>query len=197
MRKASVSRVTAETKIKLSLNLDGTGKSRIDTTIAFMDHMLTLFSRHSLIDLTIKASGDTEVDQHHLVEDLGIVLGLALKKALGKKVGIFRYGNFLMPMDESLSYVAVDLSGRPHLSYIVKFRSTSRTSQKFDYSLIREFFKAVSNSAGMTLHIKSHAGENNHHIAESIFKGFAKAIAQAVKIESKKVKSVPSTKNLL
>ena len=192
MRKTNIKRKTAETDINLSLNLDGSGNYKIKTTIPFIDHMLSLFSKHSLINLEIKATGDTEVDHHHLVEDLGIVLGEAIKKSLGKKTGITRYGNFLLPMDEALSYVAIDLSGRPYFSFDVKFRK----SVDFDYSLLSEFFRAVSSSCGMNLHIKNHTGKNNHHIAESIFKGFAKALQQAVKI-NKKIKGIPSTKKML
>lgn len=192
MRKSIIKRKTAETDIKLSLCLDGCGKYKIKTTIPFIDHMLSLFSKHSLIDLEIKARGDTKVDYHHLVEDLGIVLGEAIKKSLGKKTGITRYGNFLLPMDEALSYVAIDLSGRPYFSFDVKFGK----SVDFDYSLIEEFFRAVSSAGGINLHIKNHTGKNNHHIAESIFKGFAKALQQAVKI-NKKIKGIPSTKKML
>ena len=192
MRKSKIKRKTTETNIDLSLNLDGNGKYKIKTTIPFIDHMLSLFSKHSLIDLTIKAGGDTEVDNHHLIEDLGIVLGDAVKKALGKKTGISRYGNFLLPMDEALSYVAIDLSGRPYFSFDVKLKE----SVDFDYSLLEEFFRAVSSSCGMNLHIKNHTGKNNHHIAESIFKGFAKALQQAIKI-NKKIKGIPSTKKML
>jgi len=192
VRKTGIKRKTAETDIKLLLNLDGNGNYKIKTTIPFIDHMLSLFSKHSLINLEIKANGDTEVDNHHLVEDLGIVLGEAIKKSLGKKTGITRYGNFLLPMDEALSYVAIDLSGRTYFSFDVKFRK----SVDFDYSLLSEFFRAVSSSCGMNLHIKNHTGKNNHHIAESIFKGFAKALQQAVKI-NKKIRGIPSTKKLL
>jgi len=192
MRDAKIKRKTTETNIQLSLNLDGCGRYKIKTTIPFMDHMLSLFSKHSLIDLEIKANGDTEVDNHHLVEDLGIVLGEAIKKSLGKKTGITRYGNFLLPMDEALSYIAIDLSGRPYFSFDVKFGN----SVDFDYSVIEEFFRAVSSSCGMNLHIKNHTGKNNHHIAESVFKGFAKALQQAIKI-NKKIKGIPSTKKML
>lgn len=194
-RRATIKRITAETRIIVSLNLDGRGKADIKTTIPFMDHMLSLFSKHSLTDLKISASGDTHIDEHHLVEDLGIVLGAAIKEALGKKKGISRYGNFLLPMDEALSYVALDLSGRPYFAYDVKFRKNAKKTG-FDYSLIKEFFRAVSNSAGMNLHIRQLSGENNHHIAESIFKGFAKALAHAVKTD-KRISGVPSTKKVL
>jgi len=192
VRKAKIIRKTSETDIELSLNLDGNGKYNVKTTIPFIDHMLSLFSKHSLVDLKVIAKGDTEVDNHHLIEDLGIVLGEAIKKALGKKKGISRYGNFLLPMDESLSYIAIDLSGRPYISFDVKFKN----SLDFDFSLIEEFFRGLVSSCGMNLHIKNHIGKNNHHIAESIFKGFAKSLKQAVKID-KKVKGIPSTKNKL
>ncbi len=195
-RKAIVVRNTAETQIRISLNLEGSGKSAINTPLPFMDHMLSLFSKHSLTDLKISALGDTHIDGHHLVEDLGIVLGETIKLALGKKKGISRYGNFLLPMDEALSYVAVDLSGRPYLSYHVKFKKTSCPSD-FDYSLLKEFFRAISNASGMNLHIKQYSGENNHHIAESIFKGFGKALFQAVKIENRLKGRIPSTKEIL
>ncbi|OQA92659.1 MAG: Imidazoleglycerol-phosphate dehydratase [Elusimicrobia bacterium ADurb.Bin231] len=202
MRKSKINRITAETDIKLSLNLDGTGRYKILTTIPFLDHMLSLFAKHSYIDLEIKAKGDTHIDDHHLTEDLGIVLGEAINKALGKKTGISRYGNFFLPMDEALSYVAIDFGGRPYLSYDVKFSKVLRksfcgaTNISFDYGLIEEFFRALANSAKMNIHIKTHKGTNNHHIAESIFKGFAKAVSQAVKIE-KKSAGIPSTKKML
>ena len=188
-----IKRKTAETDIELKVDLDSIKKSSINTTIPFMDHMLTLFSAHAGITLNIKAKGDTQVDDHHLVEDLGISLGLALKQALGDKKGIVRYGNFLLPMDESLAYVALDISGRPHLSYEakIKFQKTG-----FNYDLVQEFFIAVVNNAGITLHIKMLKGRNNHHIAEAIFKGFGRAIAQAIAI-NKKNNKIPSTKGVL
>ncbi len=188
--KVKIERKTKETNIKISLNLYGKGKYNIDTSIPFLDHMLELFSKHGNFDLNIKARGDREIDDHHLVEDIGIVLGLAIKKSIENKKSINRYGNFLMPMDEALSYVVIDLSGRPYFSYDVKF--TKIIGKEFDYSLIKEFFRAVAYNAQMGLHIKKYKGENNHHIAESIFKGFAKALSQAVAI-NKKV-NVPSTK---
>jgi len=200
MRHATVKRETAETKIRISFNLDGKGKSDVKSSIPFLDHMLTLFAKHSYCDLVVRASGDIEVDQHHLVEDIGIVLGDAIKKALGKKTGIARYGNFLMPMDEALSYVAIDLSGRPYLSFMVKFRRDyARGVAGFDYSLVKEFFKALVSSAGMTLHIKTNSGETNHHIAESVFKGFAKAFYQACRRlpHHEGCRTVPSTKKIL
>lgn len=201
MRKATIKRNTAETRINMTLNIDGRGIASIATSLPFLDHMLTLFAKHSSSDLKILAIGDIEVDAHHLVEDAGIVLGTAIKKCLGKKAGIERYGNFLMPMDEAISYVAVDLSGRPHLSFDVKFfgdvkSSGGRAGSGFDYSLIKEFFKALVSSAAMTLHIKNAAGESNHHIAESLFKGFAKAFAAAAR-KTPGRRGIPSTKKLL
>ncbi|MDR2191716.1 MAG: imidazoleglycerol-phosphate dehydratase HisB [Endomicrobium sp.] len=192
-RKAFIERKTKETDICVALNLDKAAEPKILTDIGFIDHMLTLFAAHSGISLAINASGDTRVDDHHLVEDLGITLGLALKQALGDKKGIARYGHFLLPMDEALSYVALDLSGRFYLSYEaeIKFQKTG-----FNYDLIQEFFYAFASNAGMNLHIKMLKGRNNHHIAESIFKAAARALKQAITI-SKKQKSIPSTKGVL
>ncbi|MDR1941256.1 MAG: imidazoleglycerol-phosphate dehydratase HisB [Endomicrobium sp.] len=192
-RKASVKRKTNETDIAVNLNLDKSGKPEISTTIAFMDHMLSLFGAHAGISLKITAKGDTHIDDHHLVEDIGIVVGSALKEALGDKKGISRYGNFLLPMDEALCYVALDFSGRFYLSYEadIKFQKTG-----FNYDLIQEFFYALACNAAMNLHIKMIKGRNNHHIAESMFKGFARALKQAVSF-SKDRKSVPSTKGVL
>ena len=193
MRKSKINRKTSETDVKLELNLDLHKKSNIFTTIAFMDHMLDLFSAHAGINLNIVAKGDTEIDDHHLVEDIGITLGQAFKTAVGDKKGIARYGHFLLPMDEALAYVAVDISGRPHLSYEadIKFQKDG-----FNYDLIQEFFLAFVNNSGITLHIKMMKGRNNHHIAEAIFKGFGRALSQAIKI-NKKNKKVPSTKGIL
>lgn len=191
MRKAKIKRKTFETNINIELNLDSNKKSKISTTIPFMDHMLVLFSAHAGIYLKIKAKGDTEIDDHHLVEDIGITLGQAFKQALGDKKGIVRYGHFLLPMDEALAYVALDISGRPFLSYEAKieFQKTG-----FNYDLIQEFFVALVNNAGMTLHIKMIKGRNNHHIAESIFKGVGRALAIAVSINKKNKNKIPSTK---
>jgi imidazoleglycerol-phosphate dehydratase len=193
MRKSKINRKTSETNIKLEFNLDSSKKSKISTTIAFMDHMLNLFSTHAGINLNIVAKGDTEIDDHHLVEDIGITLGQAFKIALGDKKGITRYGHFLLPMDESLAYVAIDISGRPHLSYEadIKFQKDG-----FNYDLIQEFFIAFVNNANITLHIKMMKGRNNHHISEAIFKGFGRAISQAISV-NKKNKGVPSTKGIL
>ncbi len=193
MRKSKINRKTSETDVKLEINLDSSKKSSVCTTIPFMDHMLDLFSAHAGITLNINAKGDIHIDDHHLVEDIGITLGQAFKKALGDKKGITRYGHFLLPMDEALAYVALDISGRPHLNYeaAIKFQQNG-----FNYDLIQEFFTAFVNNAGITLHIKMMKGRNNHHIAEAIFKGFGRAVAQAVSI-NKKNKKIPSTKGVL
>ena len=193
-RQAEVYRKTKETGIKLSLNLDGKGRSIIETTLPFLDHMLNLFSKHALLDLKVKASGDTHIDDHHLVEDIGIVLGCAIEKALGNKKGIYRYGNFLLPMDESLAYIALDLGGRPYFEYRVPFRPQSKAP--FSFELFEDFFQALAFNAKMNLHVKLIQGRNNHHIAESLFKGFAKAFSQAISHEPRQ-KSVPSTKGKL
>ena len=191
MRKTKIHRKTLETDVDIELNLDLNKKSDISTTIPFMDHMLVLFSAHAGIYLKIKAKGDTEIDDHHLVEDIGITLGQAFRQALGDKKGIVRYGHFLLPMDEALAYVALDISGRPFLSYEAKieFQKTG-----FNYDLIQEFFIAFVNNAGMTLHIKMMKGRNNHHIAESMFKGVGRALAIAVSISKKNKNKIPSTK---
>lgn len=193
-RKATIVRNTKETKINLSLNLDGRGRGNARTTMPFVDHMLDLFSKHSGIDLSVRAQGDTHIDDHHLMEDIGIALGLGLEKALADKKGIYRYGNFLLPMDESLSYVAVDMGGRPYFDYKVGFRPQSKAP--FSFELFEDFFQALAMSAKMNLHIKLLQGRNNHHIAESIFKGFAKAMAQAVSKDARQ-KGIPSTKGIL
>jgi len=193
-RSALQKRATKETNISIFLDLEKPGKISIDTSIPFIDHMLDLFAHHSGFSLTVKAGGDTRIDDHHLVEDLGITLGFALKQALGDKKGIVRYGNFLLPMDEALSYVALDLSGRPLLDFGVKF--SKQSGERFDYSLLKEFFYALALNSGMTLHISMKKGSNNHHIAEAVFKGFARALAIAVSLD-KKNKSVPSSKGML
>jgi imidazoleglycerol-phosphate dehydratase len=194
IRKAILHRKSKETDIRLSLKLDGTGKSRIRTTIPFMDHMLELFAKHGRFDLTVQAQGDTHIDDHHLVEDLGIALGQAIADALGEKKGITRYGNFLLPMDEALSYVALDLSNRPYFVFNVKW--TSSQLGKFDGMLLEHFFESVASSARMNLHMALRYGKQPHHIAESLFKGFARALAQGVALDAR-VKGVPSTKGRL
>jgi imidazoleglycerol-phosphate dehydratase len=193
-RTAVQRRITKETKVSVSIKLDKPGNTVIDTTIPFMDHMLQLFAHHAGFSANIKACGDTNIDDHHLVEDIGITLGLCIKEALGDKKGISRYGNFLLPMDEALAYVALDLSGRPLLDFDVKFSKLG--GERFDYSLIKEFFYAVAVNGGITLHICMKKGANNHHIAEAIFKGFGRALA-AASARDKKQKSFPSTKGML
>lgn len=193
-RKAQIQRKTEETEIHVNVHLDGEGKSTISTSLPFMDHMLTLFARHSLIDLELTGTGDTQVDDHHLVEDLGICLGEAMKEAIGQKGGIERYGSALVPMDESLCSVVVDISGRPYLVYNVNFKV--RRTSKFDFTLLKEFFKAFSDNCGITLHINLMYGNNNHHIAEAIFKAFALAFRRAVTVH-KRIKGVLSTKGIL
>ena len=193
-RKATIERKTAETEITISLDLDGKGISNIDTGIGFFDHMLTAFSKHSFIDLDVKVKGDLKVDGHHSVEDTGIVLGTAIKEALGDKKGIRRYGSFILPMDETLVMCAVDLCGRPYYSSDLKF--TMPKIGELDSELIREFFYAVSYSAAMNLHLKQLDGSNNHHIAEAAFKAFAKAMADAVSIDPR-IEGTLSTKGTI
>lgn len=193
-RLATLERNTKETQIRLTINLNGRGKYSVSTSLPFLDHMLDLFSKHSGIDLKVQARGDTHIDEHHLVEDIGIVLGCAISKALGNKKGIYRYGNFLLPMDESLAYVALDLGGRAYFEYKVPFRPQSKAP--FSFELFEDFFQALAFNAKMNLHIKLIQGRNNHHIAESLFKGFAKAFAQAISYDRKQ-KGVPSTKGEL
>lgn len=192
-RKTKVRRKTKETEIELELNLDGKGKYNISTTIPFLDHMLEQFIFHSGFDLSLKAKGDTYIDDHHLVEDIGIVLGQAFYKALRDKKGINRYAEVITPMDEALSYVVVDISGRPYFRYDVKFLPQYKSSD-FDFSLIKEFLKSFVNEAKITLHIKLLDGENNHHICESIFKSLGRVLKQAVSINKK---NIPSTKGKL
>ena len=193
-RRAEQSRNTTETSVSLSLNLDGTGVSRIETGIPFFDHMLTLFSRHSLIDLELEVSGDVDVDYHHTVEDSGIVLGECLKRALGDKKGIARYGHAFVPMDETLSRVVVDLSNRPWLEFNAP--SGSPDAQNFPFSLIEEFFRALSSNLRANVHVEIFYGRDGHHIAESAFKSLARALRVAVS-RDERVKGIPSTKEAL
>jgi len=195
-RKATVTRKTKETDIKVSLNLDGKGDYKIDTSIPFADHMLSLMSRHGHIDLNVKAKGDIEIDYHHTIEDLGIVFGEAIKKALGEKKKIRRYGESMTPMDESLAQVVLDLSGRPYLVYNVKFPRGNNQIQDIPVSLFEDFFRALSNGAGMNLHIILNYGRDAHHILEAIFKGFGRALRMACEIHPG-AKGVPSTKGTL
>jgi imidazoleglycerol-phosphate dehydratase len=194
MRTASVVRNTKETKVKLELNLDGTGLNELETKIGFFDHMLTQIARHGLVDIQLTAVGDLEVDSHHTVEDVGIVFGQALKKALGDKIGINRYGDATIPMDEALAMVALDLSGRPYL----KFKADLGKSKlgDFDVELVEEFFQALAVHSGMNIHIHLLDGNNLHHSVEAIFKAFGRALATAVKI-NERVSEVPSSKGIL
>lgn len=193
-RNASVARKTKETDIKLTLNLDGSGKSSIETGIGFFDHMLEGFSRHGFFDLVIKIKGDLHVDGHHSVEDAGIVLGTAIKEALGDKAGIRRYGSSILPMDDALAMCAVDLCGRPYFAFDCEF--TVDRAGDLDTELVREFFYAVSYSAGMNLHIKMFSGINNHHMIEAIFKAFARALDEATG-KDERITDVLSTKGSL
>lgn len=193
-RSAEINRQTKETRVKISINLDGSGKSSPETGVGFLNHMLDLLARHSLIDLAVNAEGDLEVDSHHTVEDVGIVLGQVLEKALGDKRGIHRYGWAIIPMDESLAQVAIDLSGRAAFVYNVSFKPGHIGT--FPTELIEEFFKAFANSAKLNLHISVPYGTNNHHISEAIFKAVARALRQAVTLDPRN-HDVPSTKGSL
>jgi imidazoleglycerol-phosphate dehydratase len=194
-RSSKIDRKTKETEIHLKLNLDGTGLSSVDTGIPFMDHMLNLFTAHGFMDMELTARGDTEIDDHHTVEDLGICLGSALNKALGDKKDIKRYGMATIPMDETLIRVVIDISNRPILSYRVPLKK--RTTGTFDVSLMKEFFHALVINAGITMHIDLLSGEEPHHISEAIFKAFGRALDQASSLEDRLDGSVPSTKGLL
>ena len=195
MRRAQIERKTNETDIKLKLNIDGKGESKIDTGSGFLDHMLTLFSRHARFDLELTCKGDIEVDYHHTAEDIGIALGDAFNTALGDKKGIVRYGNFLLPMDESLVLCAVDISGRSHLEYSLDMRA--KKVGNFDTELVEEFFEAFTRNAKITLHITKLNGKNAHHIIEAAYKAVARALKQAVAIEQEYKDEVPSTKGVL
>jgi len=193
-RTADVYRKTEETEIRAQINLDGEGHHNIHTPAFFFNHMLNLFSRHALFDLDIKAKGDIEVDFHHLVEDVGIVLGEAFLKALGNKEGIKRYGSFYVPMDESLAFCSVDLSGRPYIFFDAEF-SRDKVGE-FDVELVKEFFLAFANNACITIHLETIRGENTHHIIEALFKAFGRALREAVAFDPRE-KGVPSTKGIL
>lgn len=194
-RTAQVERNTAETQIRLELNLDGTGESRFDTGLPFFEHMLTQISRHGLIDMDLKAVGDLEVDAHHTVEDIGIVLGQAFSQALGPKTGIYRYGHAYVPLDEALSRVVIDLSGRPGLEYQVVY--TRDRIGDFDVDLLHEFFQGFVNHALVTVHLDNLRGANAHHQAETLFKAFGRALRMAVTPDPRMVGQVPSTKGVL
>jgi len=193
-RSASLERTTKETSVEIALSIDGVGDSNIATGIGFFDHMLTLFAKHGLFSLDLKASGDLVVDGHHTVEDVGIVLGLALAKAAGDKTGIRRYGQFYLPMDEALALVVVDFSGRPFLAFDAELGQGSVGD--FDLELVEEFLRAMAVNAGLTLHVRVLAGRNRHHIVEAIFKGLGRALAQSLEIDPR-VQGVPSTKGAL
>ncbi|MDT8376317.1 MAG: imidazoleglycerol-phosphate dehydratase HisB [Mariprofundaceae bacterium] len=193
-RSATIERSTKETSIKLSLNLDGTGKSELNSGIPFLDHMLEQISRHGLIDLSIDAKGDLEIDAHHTVEDIGICLGEALREAVGNKAGIVRYGHAYIPLDEALSRVVLDFSGRPGLEYQISF--PKETVGGFDVELFKEFFQAISNHGRITLHIDAIRGDNNHHIIETVFKAFGRALRMAAESDPR-VTGIPSTKGAL
>jgi imidazoleglycerol-phosphate dehydratase len=194
-RKADITRKTKETDIRVLLNLDGQGSYTINTSIPFLDHMLSLLCKHGLFDIRVKATGDVEVDDHHTVEDVGIVLGKALKQALGDMKGISRYGEATVPMDEAIASVYVDISGRPYLVYRVQFPKKSRI-KKFDPDLIEDFLHAFVSNSSITLHVESPYGRNTHHIIEAVFKAIGRALRQAVLIDPR-VKGVPSTKKVL
>ena len=194
-RTATVERKTKETRIRATVNLDGTGRYQVKTGIGFLDHMLEQLSRHSLIDITVEAEGDLHIDFHHTTEDTGIVIGEAVTKALGDRAGIRRYGDALIPMDETLTRVALDASNRPYLIWKVAF--TRPKLGEMDTELFKEWFQAFAQSAGLTLHVENLYGENNHHIVESCYKGLARALRVAVELDPRKLGEIPSTKGTL
>ncbi|MFO1184710.1 MAG: imidazoleglycerol-phosphate dehydratase HisB [Bauldia sp.] len=195
MRTATVERRTKETEVVVTVDLDGTGRFAVETGIGFLDHMLEQLSRHSLIDLTVRAKGDLHIDQHHTTEDVGIALGQALRQALGEMKGIARYADVHLPMDEALTRVAIDVSGRPYLVWNVAFPSLKVGD--FDTELFREFFQAFAQNAAITLHVENLYGANSHHIAETCFKALARALRAAVAVDPRQAGSVPSTKGRL
>lgn len=195
LRSASIRRTTSETDVQVRLNLDGTGKCTAATGVPFLDHMLHQIANHGLIDLEVKAKGDIEIDDHHTNEDVGITLGQALSKALSDRKGIVRFGNFLAPLDEALIQVALDFSGRPHLSYGLQI-PTQRVGT-YDTQLVREFFVAVVNHSQMTLHIRQLDGINSHHIIEATFKAFARSLRMAVEIDPRRAGTIPSSKGVI
>ena len=194
-RTARVSRKTAETEIEVSIDLDGTGRFEISTGVGFFDHMLAQLSRHSLIDMTVEAKGDLHIDDHHTVEDTGIVIGQALTEALGERRGITRYASIDLAMDETLTKAAVDVSGRPYLVWNVAFQAPKIGT--FDTELVREFFQAFAQNAGITLHVLNHYGANGHHIAETCFKAVARALRAAIEPDPRQAGAIPSTKGTL
>jgi imidazoleglycerol-phosphate dehydratase len=194
-RQASLARATSETDIRLTLDLDGSGVAQIATGVGFFDHMLTALARHGLLDLAVAAKGDLYIDDHHTVEDVGIVLGQALRQALGDKRGIRRFGQCLLPMDEALAEAAIDISGRPFLAWSVPFQRPKIGS--FDTELVEEFFRAFAFNAGITLHVTLKAGSNAHHVAEACFKAVARALRMAVEMDPRTAGEIPSTKGSL
>jgi imidazoleglycerol-phosphate dehydratase len=194
MRQARIQRQTKETEIELTLALDGQGEHEVDTNVPFLDHMLTHVAVHGLFDLTIRAQGDTDVDDHHTVEDVGIALGQALNEALGDKAGLTRYGSQIVPMDEALALVAVDISGRGLLVFEVELPQAK--VGRFDTELVEDFLRALAHNAGLTLHVRLLYGRNTHHIIEAIFKGLGRALRQAVEVDARRA-GVPSTKGVL
>ncbi|MDF1737778.1 MAG: imidazoleglycerol-phosphate dehydratase HisB [Verrucomicrobiales bacterium] len=196
MRTSTINRKTGETDIELTLNIDGTGRSEIDTGVPFFDHMLTLFSKHGRFDLTVKADGDTEIDFHHTVEDTGIVLGAAFAEALGEKRGIFRYGSGDFPMDETLVRVALDISGRPFIQYDGP-ESVPHIGDKFNFTLVEEFLRAFAFNSLMNLHVAILYGRDPHHMAEGVFKGLARSMDDACRIDDRIADVIPSTKDVL
>jgi imidazoleglycerol-phosphate dehydratase len=195
MRTATISRKTSETSIDVTVNLDGTGAYTVSTGIGFFDHMLEQLSRHGLIDLDVKTIGDLHIDQHHTVEDTGLAIGEAVKQALGEKRGIRRYAEALSPMDETLTRVALDISGRPFLVWKTEF--SQKRLGEMDTEMFEHFFHSFAQAAGITLHVETLYGQNNHHIAESAFKGLARALRTAVEIDPRKADAIPSTKGTL
>ena len=195
LRQAEIQRKTNETEISVFLDLDGSGKSNIDTGVPFLDHMLHQISSHGLFDLNIKAIGDTEIDDHHTNEDVGIALGKAFSESLGDRKGINRFGHFLAPLDEALIQITLDCSGRPHLSYNLKIQSSKIGS--YDTELVREFFIAFVNNSGITLHINQIQGVNAHHIVEATFKAFSRAMRMATEIDKRRSETIPSSKGML
>ena len=195
MRTATLQRQTNETKIDVTVSLDGTGVYDVQTGIGFLDHMLEQLSRHSLCDLTVRCDGDLHIDDHHSTEDVGIAIGTAVRQALGDKRGVTRYGSCLLPMDETLSRVVIDFSGRPFLVWRTEFPTQKIGS--FDTELVREWFQGFTSASGATLHAETFYGINSHHIAESLFKGLARAIRQAVEIDPRQAEAIPSTKGTL
>lgn len=195
MRTAAITRNTNETKIELSLNIDGTGESEIRTGVGFLDHMLTLFARHGRFDLRVVCDGDTYIDDHHSTEDIGIALGQAFREALGNKKGILRYGNITLPMDEALILAAVDISGRSYLGYALEIPTEKIGT--FDTQLTEEFFIAFAQNAGITLHIRQITGRNSHHIVEGAFKAVGRCLKEAVSIDARFADDIPSTKGVL